>query len=442
MRITRRQLRRIIKEELLTEINPDPASGTYGTQVHAQRASDSTWSSDDWIGQMEQESEHSTEVADILLKPQIVLGIASIFDPTLTSDSLSAALYAAEGDTETAAEVMLWAGGGLAAGAAIAGLIKGLRSIGKSANEARDIADEVVDATKRIDAPGHPPDPHPEIYRKYDDARQPVLVTGPNGQRVSTLLDEAQHLERMAALIPRHVPNVIGIGGGSSLDVAKYVGFKLQKRKIMIPTTFGSGSEVTRISVLKVNNKKKSFHDDKLFSDISIIDPYFIKNSSEEIIKNSAIDACAQATEAYDSKLTNPYTKLLCEKAFDMLENSILNQKYEQLALGSLICGLGFGNSSTTLGHALSYVYSNEDISHGHALAFTTTVAHKFNNSIFYDRFLKVVKKLQFTKISLKQNIHEASELILLDKKHLDNNPQKVTGKDIEKLLNIINEGF
>ena len=109
-----------------------------------------------------------------------------------------------------------------------------------------------------------------------------------------------------------------------------------------------------------------------------------------------------KATEAYDSKLTNPYTKLLCEKAFDMLENSILNQKYEQLPLGSLICGLGFGNSSTTLGHALSYVYSNEGISHGHALAFTTKVAHKFNNSIFYARFLKVVEKLQFTKISFK----------------------------------------
>ena len=236
--------------------------------------------------------------------------------------------------------------------------------------------------------------------------------------------------------------HIVGIGGGSSMDVAKFCAFKMNKLKIMIPTTFGSGSEVTRISVLKVNNKKKSFHDDKLFSDISIIDPYFIKNSSEKIIKNSVIDACAQATEAYDSKLTNPYTKLLCEKAFGILENSILNQKYEQLPLGSLICGLGFGNSSTTLGHALSYVYSNEGISHGHALAFTTTVAHKFNNSIFYDRFLKVVKKLQFTKISLKQDIHEASETILLDKKHLDNNPQKVTGKDVEKLLNIINEGF
>ena len=249
-------------------------------------------------------------------------------------------------------------------------------------------------------------------------------------------------VEKILSEYDQTFSSVIGLGGGSSLDVAKFVANKLKTKKILIPTTFGSGSEVTRISVLQIDGKKTSFHNNDLFADISIVDPYFIKDAPFEIIKNSAIDACAQATEAYDSKLTNSYTKLLCEKAFDMLENSILNQKYEQLPLGSLICGLGFGNSSTTLGHALSYVYSNEGISHGHALAFTTTVAHKFNNSIFYDRFLKVVKKLQFTKISLKQNIHEASELILLDKKHLDNNPQKVTGKDIEKLLNIINEGF
>ena len=249
-------------------------------------------------------------------------------------------------------------------------------------------------------------------------------------------------VEKILSEYTQNFSSVIGLGGGSSLDVAKFVANKLKLKKILIPTTFGSGSEVTRISVLQVDGKKTSFHNNELFADISLVDPYFIQNAPFEIIKNSAIDACAQATEAYDSKLTNSYTKLLCKKAFDILENSILNQKYEQLPLGSLICGLGFGNSSTTLGHALSYVYSNEGISHGHALAFTTTVAHKFNNSIFYDRFLKVVKKLQFTKISLKQDIHEASETILLDKKHLDNNPQKVTGKDVEKLLNIINEGF
>ena len=198
--------------------------------------------------------------------------------------------------------------------------------------------------------------------------------------------------------------HVVGIGGGSSMDVAKYCAFKMKKLKIMVPTTFGSGSEVTRISVLKVNGLKKSFHNDGIFTDIAIIDSNFIKNSDEKTIKNSAIDACAQCTEAYDSKLSNPYTKFLCNYAFTILERALLNEKYENLAYGSMISGLGFGNSSTTLGHALSYVYSNEGYSHGHALAFTTTIAHKFNNSKFYEKFKNLVQKLNFEPISLKQN--------------------------------------
>jgi malonic semialdehyde reductase len=100
-----------------------------------------------------------------------------------------------------------------------------------------------------------------------------------------------------------------------------------------------------------------------------------------------------------------------------------------------MIDGLGFGNSSTTLGHALSYVFSNEGISHGHALAFTTMVSHKFNNSIFYERFKNLVEKLNFQKINLIQSFETASETILLDRKHLDNNPISINKKDIKILL-------
>ena len=97
-------------------------------------------------------------------------------------------------------------------------------------------------------------------------------------------------------------------------------------------------------------------------------------------------------------------------KVNSQIENAILNKKYDDLPLGSLISGLGFGNSSTTLGHALSYVFSNEGIFHGHALAFTTSVAHKFNKSQFYERFTKIVKKLNFSTINLKQNLDDAAD--------------------------------
>ena len=233
--------------------------------------------------------------------------------------------------------------------------------------------------------------------------------------------------------------NIIGLGGGSSMDVAKFVAKKMKKFKILVPTTFGSGSEVTRISVLKVNGKKKSFHDDKQIANVAIVDSHFIEDSPLEIIRNSAIDAAAQCSEGYDSKNGNPLTKFLCNQAFELLEDGIIKMDKEKIVLGSLISGLGFGNSSTTLGHALSYVFSNEGYSHGHALAFTTTLAHEFNMSRFYERFKNIIRKLDVPMIKLKSDLNEAAELIMTDHKHIDNNPIQITKNDIIKLLNRIN---
>ena len=154
-----------------------------------------------------------------------------------------------------------------------------------------------------------------------------------------------------------------------------------------------------------------------------------------QIIKNSAIDACAQCSEGFDSKSGNEYTKYLCSTAFNILENAILNEKYENLPMGSLITGLGFGNCSTTLGHALSYVFSNEGYSHGHALAFTTLEAHRFNSSLFTERFERITKKLKFERIYLKQNVADAAKTILTDKRHLDNNPKSISEKNIINIL-------
>jgi succinate semialdehyde reductase len=269
--------------------------------------------------------------------------------------------------------------------------------------------------------------------------------TGLSNQIIFDTVESNPSLETTEKIISKFknfdFSHIVGIGGGSSMDVAKFCAFKMNKKKIMIPTTFGSGSEVTRISVLKVDGKKQSFHNDDYFADVAIVDPHFIINTSYEIIKNSAIDACAQCSEAFDSLNGNQYTRFLCEKAFVHLENSILNDKFDELPYGSLLTGLGFGNSSTTLGHALSYVFSNEGYSHGHALAFTTTIAHKFNRSKFYERFKNIVKKLDFKQINLQQNLEEASDLILQDRKHLENNPNKVHKKDIMSLLNSINSG-
>ena len=111
----------------------------------------------------------------------------------------------------------------------------------------------------------------------------------------------------------------------------------------------------------------------------------------------------------------------------------------EKIVIGSVISGLGFGNCSTTLGHALSYVYSNEGYSHGHALAYTTLIAHEFNHSKFYTRFKKLIKTLHFPKIKLSESLDNCADLILKDRKHLDNNPKPVSKQLIIKLLKKIN---
>ena len=113
--------------------------------------------------------------------------------------------------------------------------------------------------------------------------------TGLNNQIIFDTVESNPSLETTEKIISKFknfdFSHIVGIGGGSSMDVAKFCAFKMNKRKIMIPTTFGSGSEVTRISVLKVDGKKQSFHNDDYFADVAIVDPHFIINTSYEIIK-------------------------------------------------------------------------------------------------------------------------------------------------------------
>ncbi|MBM3894943.1 MAG: iron-containing alcohol dehydrogenase [Thaumarchaeota archaeon] len=234
---------------------------------------------------------------------------------------------------------------------------------------------------------------------------------------------------------------LIGLGGGSSMDVVKYASAEMGKQKILIPTTFGTGAEMTTYCVLKFDGKKKLLREDKFLADMAVVDFYFMDGTPEQIIKNSVCDACAQATEGYDSKLGNEFTRTLCKEAFDVLYDAIMNDKPENYPYGSMLSGMGFGNCSTTLGHALSYVFSNEGVPHGYSLSSCTTVAHKFNKSIFYDRFKQIVKKLGFEKLDLKAPVDVAAETVMTDRGHLDPNPIPVTKEDIMKCLNDIKSG-
>ncbi len=234
---------------------------------------------------------------------------------------------------------------------------------------------------------------------------------------------------------------LIGLGGGSSMDVVKYAAPEMKKQKILIPTTFGTGAEMTTYCVLKFDGKKKLLHDSRFLADMAVVDSYFMNGTPEQIIKNSVCDACAQATEGYDSKLGNDLTRTLCRQAFDILYDAIMNDKPQNYPYGSMLSGMGFGNCSTTLGHALSYVFSNEGVPHGYSLSSCTTVAHKYNNSIFYDRFKEVMDKLGFDRLDLKADVSEAADIVMTDKGHLDPNPIPISKEIVVNCLEDIKAG-
>lgn len=239
----------------------------------------------------------------------------------------------------------------------------------------------------------------------------------------------------------KNLSAIIGLGGGSSQDVAKYAASELKIPKILIPTTFGTGSEMTTYCVLKFDGKKKLLQDEKFLADMAVVDSYFLEGTPEAIVKNSVCDACAQATEGYDSKKGNEFTKTMCKAAFDVLYDAIINNKPENYPYGSMLSGIGFGNASTTLGHALSYAYSNEGVPHGYSLSSCTTVAHRFNKSIFYEQFKEVIEKLKFDRLTLKAPLDQAADVIMTDRGHLDPNPIPVSKEDVIQLLKDITNG-
>jgi succinate semialdehyde reductase len=235
---------------------------------------------------------------------------------------------------------------------------------------------------------------------------------------------------------------LIGLGGGSSMDVVKYAGQDFGVEKILIPTTFGTGAEMTTYCVLKFDGKKKLLREDRFLADMAVVDSYFMDGTPQQVLNNSVCDACAQATEGYDSKLGNDLTRTLCKQAFEILYDAIMNEKPENYPYGSMLSGIGFGNCSTTLGHALSYVFSNEGVPHGYSLSSCNTVAHKFNKSIFYDRFREAMTKLGFENLALKEDVDKAADTVMTDKGHLDPNPIPIKKENVIECLNDIKAGI
>lgn len=176
---------------------------------------------------------------------------------------------------------------------------------------------------------------------------------------------------------------VIAVGGGSALDIAKcvaalagqegeirdFVGTdKIQGRNIpliVIPTTSGTGSEVTNIAILSdtANQMKQGIVSDYLLPDVALVSPLMSVSCPASVTAASGVDALVHAIEAYISVNHTEITDALALQAIELIVE-FLPQAYalpsnliarEKMATASLMAGLAFGNAGVGAVHALAY---------------------------------------------------------------------------------------
>ncbi|KON85016.1 alcohol dehydrogenase [Rossellomorea marisflavi] len=192
---------------------------------------------------------------------------------------------------------------------------------------------------------------------------------------------------------------VIGMGGGSALDLAKMTAVLSQQEgrvedylnlsgtkeiqvkglpKILIPTTAGTGSEVTNIAVLSLDSTKDVVTHDNLLADVAIIDPKLTLTVPPKVTAATGIDALTHAVEAYISINASPTTDALALHAIKLIAGSIRTAVRDgsdrhariDMSYGSYIAGLAFFNAGVAGVHALAYPLGGQfHISHGESNA-------------------------------------------------------------------------
>lgn len=203
---------------------------------------------------------------------------------------------------------------------------------------------------------------------------------------------------------------VLGFGGGSSLDVAKIIAILAHPQQqqtlsdlyginnakqprlplFLVPTTAGTGSEVTPISIVTTGETTKTgIVSPVLFADVAILDATFTQNLPAHITAATGIDAMVHAIEAYTSKIKkNPYADMLAKQALKLLNHnlSLVLADGQNLAarqnmlVGSMLAGQAFANAPVGAVHALAYPLGGHfHISHGHSNALVLIEVLKFN---------------------------------------------------------------
>ena len=288
---------------------------------------------------------------------------------------------------------------------------------------------------------------------------------------------------------------VIGFGGGSSMDVAKLTSLILGSNEnieeawgvsnakgprlplVLFPTTAGTGSEVTPISIITVGEEeKKGVSSPIILPDVAILDPDLTLGLPAHTTAATGIDAMVHAIEGYASanKNNNPISKMLSVEALKLLGGSIEKAVFDgsnleargNMLIGAMLAGKSFANSPVAAVHALAYpIGGTFHVSHGLSNSLVLPYVLRFNSadnkatkdyaelapfvfpdintnqgsqavcSEFIDRMESLSKKLGLPQKLREVNIpKEACEKMAKDAmkqtRLLVNNPREVTEKD------------
>tara|TARA_R110000751_G_scaffold270143_2_gene369918 strand:- start:1539 stop:2696 length:1158 start_codon:yes stop_codon:yes gene_type:complete len=205
------------------------------------------------------------------------------------------------------------------------------------------------------------------------------------------------------------IDGVIGLGGGSSLDVAKLVSVLALGQEtlktmygignvkgprlplILVPTTAGTGSEVTPISIVTTGtNEKMGVVSPVILPDVALLDPELTLGLPPHITAATGIDAMVHAIESYASVSANnnPLSRMLATQALTLMGRSVLKAVHQgddivarsEMLLGSMLAGQAFANSPVAAVHALAYPLGGHfHIPHGLSNALVLPHVLRFN---------------------------------------------------------------
>lgn len=191
---------------------------------------------------------------------------------------------------------------------------------------------------------------------------------------------------------------IIGIGGGSSLDVAKgaaimatnkgkvvdYAGTDLVPirglPKVLLPTTAGTGSEVTRVLIItdESDKSKKAVFSDFILADVAIVDPLLTISMPPAITADTGMDALVHAIETYVSVNATPFSDVLAIEAIHLIAENLptayakasnIEARFN-MALAATLAGMAFTSGGLGAVHALAYPLGTEyHLSHGRSNA-------------------------------------------------------------------------